>query len=167
MSRIFRKATMADVPVIMRLIDESRAIMRSCGNVNQWIDGYPSQETIENDISNGHCYLCVEQGSGEIVASFAFIPGPEPTYREIFDGEWMDDKPYHVVHRLASTAGSHGIFNDVMDYCMAVAGNLRIDTHRDNVIMRHVIDHYGFSYCGIIYLLNGDERLAYQKFSTC
>ena len=167
MSRIFRKAMMADVPVIMRLIDEARAIMRSCGNVNQWIDGYPSQETIENDISNGHCYLCVEQGSGEIVASFAFIPGPELTYREIFDGEWLDDKPYHVVHRLASTAGSHGIFNDVMDYCMAVAGNLRIDTHRDNVIMRHVIDHYGFSYCGIIYLLNGDERLAYQKFSTC
>ena len=167
MSRIFRKATMADVPVIMCLIDEARAIMRSCGNVNQWIDGYPSQETIENDISNGHCYLCVEQGSGEIVASFAFIPGPELTYREIFDGEWLDDKPYHVVHRLASTAGSHGIFNDVMDYCMAVAGNLRIDTHRDNVIMRHVIDHYGFSYCGIIYLLNGDERLAYQKFSTC
>ena len=167
MSRIFRKATMADVPVIMRLIDEARAIMRSCGNVNQWIDGYPSQETIENDISNGHCYLCVEQGSGEIVASFAFIPGPELTYREIFDGEWLDDKPYHVVHRLASTAGSHGIFNDVMDYCMAVAGNLRIDTHRDNVIMRHVIDHYGFSYCGIIYLLNGDDRLAYQKFSTC
>ena len=167
MSRIFRKATMADVPVIMCLIDEARAIMRSCGNVNQWIDGYPSQETIENDISNGHCYLCVEQGSGEIVASFAFIPGPELTYREIFDGEWLDDKPYHVVHRLASTAGSHGIFNDVMDYCMAVAGNLRIDTHRDNVIMRHVIDHYGFSYCGIIYLLNGDERFAYQKFSTC
>lgn len=167
MSRIFRKATMADVPVIMCLIDEARAIMRSCGNVNQWIDGYPNQETIENDISNGHCYLCVEQSSGEIVASFAFIPGPELTYREIFDGEWLDDKPYHVVHRLASTAGSHGIFNDVMDYCMAVAGNLRIDTHRDNVIMRHVIDHYGFSYCGIIYLLNGDERLAYQKFSTC
>ena len=103
MSRIFRKATMADVPVIMCLIDEARAIMRSCGNVNQWIDGYPSQETIENDISNGHCYLCVEQGSGEIVASFAFIPGPEPTYREIFDGEWLDDKPYHVVHRLASS----------------------------------------------------------------
>jgi hypothetical protein len=28
--------------------------------------------------------------------------------------------------------------------------------------MRHVIERYGISYCGIIYLLNGDERLAYQ-----
>ena len=25
--------------------------------------------------------------------------------------------------------------------------------------------HHGFRYCGIIYLLNGDERLAYQKIS--
>ena len=152
---------MSDVPVIMRLIEEARGIMRSCGNVNQWIDGYPNEETIVEDINNGHCYLCVEQG-GEVVASFAFIPSPEPTYKEIFGGQWLNDKPYHVMHRLASTASSHGVFNDVMDYCLAVAGNMRIDTHRDNVIMRHVIERYGFTYCGIIYLLNGDERLAYQ-----
>lgn len=152
--------------MIMRLVDEARGIMRSCGNVNQWIDGYPDEETILHDINNGHGYLCVQQG-GEAVAYFAFIPSPEPTYKEIFEGEWLDDKPYHVVHRLASTAASHGVFNDVMDYCMAVAGNLRIDTHRDNVIMRHVIERYGFTYCGIIYLLNGDERLAYQKSSIC
>lgn len=159
--RSFRKASAEDVPVIMSLIEEARVIMRSCGNMNQWIDGYPSKETIVDDIANDHCYLCVEDG-GEIVASFAFIPGPEPTYREIFGGEWLDDKPYHVVHRLASTAASHGVFADVMDYCMGVAGNLRVDTHRDNVIMRHVIERYGFTYCGIIYLMNGDERLAFQ-----
>ena len=171
MDRFFRKAEIEDVPTIMALIDEARGIMRSCGNVNQWIDGYPSRETIENDIACGHCYLCVEcvetqhlaSQSGEVVASFAFIPGPEPTYKEIFEGQWLDEKPYHVVHRLASSASSHGIFNDVMDYCMEEAGNLRIDTHRDNVIMRHVIDRYGFTYCGIIYLANGDERLAFQK----
>lgn len=153
---------MADVPVIMRLVDEARGIMRSCGNMNQWIDGYPSEETIIRDISCGHCYLCVDK-NGDVIASFAFIPGPEPTYAEIFEGNWLDDESYHVVHRLASTAASHGVFADVMDYCMAVAGNLRIDTHRDNVIMRHVIEQYGFTYCGIIYLANGDERLAYQK----
>lgn len=152
---------MADVPVIMRLVDEARGIMRSCGNMNQWIDGYPSEETIIQDISCGHCYLCVDK-NGDVIASFAFIPGSEPTYAEIFEGNWLDDESYHVVHRLASTAASHGVFADVMDYCMAVAGNLRIDTHRDNVIMRHVIEQYGFTYCGIIYLANGDERLAYQ-----
>ena len=146
----------------MRLVEEARGIMRSCGNMNQWTNGYPDQETIENDIHNGNCYVLEEEG-GVIVASFAFIPGPEPTYKEIYEGEWLDDKPYYVVHRLASTAASHGVFDEVMDYCMSVAGCLRIDTHRDNVIMRHVIEQYGFTYCGIIYLLNGDERLAYQK----
>ena len=161
MKRVIRHATLDDVPVIMLLIDEARGIMRSCGNVNQWIDGYPSRETIVADISHRHAYV-LEQEDGLVVASFAFIPGPEPTYNEIFEGQWLDDKPYHVVHRLASTAASHGIFKEVMDYCIGVAGNLRIDTHRDNVIMRHVIERYGFDYCGIIYLLNGDERLAYQ-----
>jgi RimJ/RimL family protein N-acetyltransferase len=50
-----------------------------------------------------------------------------------------------------------------MDYCFAHATNIRIDTHRDNHIMQHVIQKHGFTYCGIIYLLSGDERLAYQK----
>ena len=160
--RAFRLATEGDVPVIMRLVDEARGIMRSCGNVNQWINGYPTEETIMHDISCGYCYLCIDE-DGVVVASFAFIPGPEPTYAEIFEGQWLDDEPYHVVHRLASTASSHGIFNDVMDYCLKVAVNLRIDTHRDNVIMRHIIERYGFTYCGIIYLDDGAERLAYQK----
>lgn len=39
----------------------------------------------------------------------------------------------------------------------------RVDTHGDNVIMRRCIERAGFVYCGIIYLLNGDPRLAYQK----
>ena len=46
--RTIRKATMQDVPRIIVLIEEARGIMRSCGNMNQWIGGYPSQETIEN-----------------------------------------------------------------------------------------------------------------------
>ena len=31
--------------------------------------------------------------------------------------------------------------------------------------MQHNIEKHGFTYCGIIYLANGDERLAYQKIS--
>ena len=41
----------------------------------------------------------------------------------------------------------------------------RIDTHRDNKIMQHNITKHSFTYCGIIYLLSGDERLAYQYVS--
>ena len=144
----------------MEVLAAAKQVMRQAGNANQWIDGYPGEQAILSDMEQGGAM--VVEDDGEVVAYFAFLPSPEPTYAAIYEGAWLDDKPYYVVHRLASTAASHGIFNDVMDYCMGVAGNLRIDTHRDNVIMRHVIERYGFTYCGIIYLMNGDERLAYQ-----
>ena len=102
---------------------------------------------------------------------FAFLPSPEPTYAKIYDGEWIDDvKPYHVVHRIASYPDAHGIFSSIMDFCFSHDTNIRIDTHRDKTmvstnrqIMQHNILKHGFTYCGIIYLQSGDERLAYQK----
>jgi hypothetical protein len=50
-----------------------------------------------------------------------------------------------------------------MDFCFSHDTNIRIDTHHDNKIMQHNILKHGFTYCGIIYLLSGDARLAYQK----
>ena len=52
-----------------------------------------------------------------------------------------------------------------MDYAFSVDRNIRIDTHRDNRIMQHLLERHGFRYCGIIYLLSGDERLAYQRLT--
>ena len=83
---------------------------------------------------------------------------------EVYEGEWADDvQPYHVVHRIASFPDAHGIFSSIMEFCFSHDTNIRIDTHRDNTIMQHNILKHGFTYCGIIYLLSGDERLAYQK----
>ena len=79
------------------------------------------------------------------------------------EGRWLEDTmPYHVVHRVASYPQAHGIFRTVMDWCFERERVIRIDTHRDNRIMQHCIESYGFTYCGIIYLASGDERLAYQ-----
>ena len=103
---------------------------------------------------------------GRIVGYFAFLPSPDPTYSTIYQGEWLDDTlPYHVIHRIASLPEAHHIFASILDFCFALDSNLRIDTHRDNSIMQHVLSKHGFSYCGIIYLANGDERLAYQKLN--
>lgn len=84
---------------------------------------------------------------------------------KIHEGKWLDDElPYHVVHQIATSYPDvHGIFSDIMDFCFSHDPNIRIDTHRDNKIMQHNIAKRGFSYCGIIYLASGDERLAYQK----
>ncbi|MCF0182027.1 MAG: GNAT family N-acetyltransferase [Muribaculaceae bacterium] len=154
------RATTDDLERIMQLLDYGREIMRSEGNINQWPVGKPARATIVDDIHAGNSYLVMDGDTA--VATFAFIPGPDPTYFEI-EGEWIDrDAPYYVIHRLASMPQAHGIFATVMNYAKAVAPSLRIDTHEDNSIMQHNILKHGFSYCGIIYLLDGNPRLAYQ-----
>ena len=136
--------------------------MRSSGNPNQWKPGYPTEEMIRKDIAGEHGQVMEEDN--RLVAYFAFIPSPEPTYAVIEGGSWLDDcLPYHVIHRIASFPDVHGVFRSIMDWCFARETNIRIDTHRDNIIMQHCLLSYGFRYCGIIHLLNGDERLAYQK----
>ena len=157
-----RPANIKDLNKIMAVLDAAREIMRSDGNKGQWINGYPDESVILKDIKYKNGYV-VEDEKG-IIAYFAFIPSPEPTYAKIYNGSWLNDTlPYHVVHRIASLPDVHGIFQSVMEFCFANEHNIRIDTHRDNRIMQHNIQKHGFTYCGIILLANGDERLAYQK----
>ena len=163
-NRIIRKAKPTDMAAIMLVIDAAKKIMRQSGNMHQWGEGYPSEAVILADIEKDGGFV-IEEGK-ELVGYFAFLASPEPTYQKIYDGNWLDDeKPYHVIHRIASRAEAHGIFSSIMDFCFAHDANIRIDTHRDNTIMQHNIAKHGFTYCGIIYLASGDERLAYQKLS--
>lgn len=112
--------------------------MRSDGNSAQWGDGYPDAGIVRTDISMGGAHI-IEQ-DGKPVAYFALLPSPEPTYSSI-DGKWLDDSsPYHVIHRIASIPESHGVFRRIIEYALSVSGNLRIDTHRDNRIMRRLIE---------------------------
>ncbi len=161
-TRNIRHATLADVERIMQVLDAAKQVMRESGNKNQWVDGYPTIEAVLSDIER-YGAMVVED-DGVVVAYFAFLPSPEPTYAAIYDGQWIDDTtPYHVIHRMGAVPTAKGIFASAMDYCFAVDPNIRIDTHRDNIIMQHLAIKHGFQYCGIIYLANGDERLAYQK----
>ena len=160
--RAIRLAEAADMPSIMQVMEASRQIMRSSGNMQQWIDGYPSEAIIANDIQKQTGYVIECQN--RVIAYFAFIPSPEPTYLSIYEGRWQNDElPYHVIHRIGSYPEEHHVFSDILDYCFSKEHNIRIDTHRDNRIMQHVLQKHGFTYCGIIYLTSGAERLAFQK----
>ena len=86
----------------------------------------------------------------------------EPTY-DYIEGAWLTDEPYGVIHRIASYPDVHGVFSAIIDFAAARYPHLRIDTHRDNRIMQHVITAAGFTYCGIIWLPDGTERLAYER----
>ena len=159
--RAIRPATLKDLPAIIQVIDAARLIMRQNGDMAQWNDGYPSGADVISDIHRQGAFVIVDDGV--IVSYFACLLSPEPTYRIIDKGQWLDDiHPYHTIHRLGSLPNVHGIFKSVMDFCSSRYDNIRIDTHRDNKIMRHVIQEYGFTYCGIIYLASGDARFAYQ-----
>lgn len=160
--RTFVLATIDDLPRILELRDLARDIMRRNGNRDQWPEGYPTEETFRHDIEQGHSYVMKEDG--EIIGTWAFIPGPDPTYSIIYGGKWLDDTlPYYVVHRIASTPESHSVMDAILHFCFSQCNNLRIDTHRDNHIMQHILQKHGFTYCGIIHIATGDERLAYQK----
>lgn len=151
-----------DAERILEVFAAAKAIMVADVNTKQWINGYPSLEAVSADIERNGGF--VVEDDGRIVAYFAFLPSPEPTYATIYDGKWVDDTlPYHVVHRIASFPEAHGIFQSAMEFCFAHDRNIRIDTHRDNRIIQHNILKHGFQNCGIILLANGDERLAYQK----
>ena len=157
-----RTATEADIPAIMKILEAGRGIMLASGNLHQWPQGYPTEEMVRRDIGPG--YGKVMEKEGRQVAYFACIPSPDPTYAVIYDGAWEEDeKPYYVVHRIASFPQVHGVFKTMMEYLDALTDNIRIDTHKDNKIMQHNLAKYGFKYCGIIHIASGAERLAYQR----
>lgn len=165
MNRTIREAKPADMADIMQVMASAKKIMRSSGNLYQWGDGYPSEDVITADMEKHGGFVIEDED--RIVGYFAFLSSPESTYLKIYDGKWLDDvKTYHVIHRIASYPDVHGIFSDIMDFCFSHDTNIRIDTHKDNRIMQHNIVKHGFTYCGIIYLANGDERLAYQKLNN-
>ena len=161
MARLIREARAEDIPQLMPIFEAARQIMRQSGNVHQWINGYPSEEVVRNDIERYGGFVVTDDE--QIVGYFAFLPAPEPTYEKIYEGAWLDDEPYCVIHRLASWPDVHGIWDCVLEWAFERTNTLRVDTHRDNLIMQHNLEKHGFIYCGIIYLLSGDERLAYQK----
>lgn len=156
-----RKANHEDLPAIEAIYQQARAYMRENGNPNQWANGYPNRATVAKDMAGGNCHVCEEDG--QIVGVFAFFQGPDPTYREIFDGSWCNDEPYVVIHRIAVATHRKGIASQCFDFALEHSSNLRIDTHQDNIPMQRSLEKNGFHRCGIIHLANGDPRIAFQK----
>lgn len=156
-----RKTVMDDLDKVMEIYDEARSYMRENGNASQWINGYPNIELIKQDIFSEKSYVCVD--GNKIVGVFFFDIGPDPTYLNIYEGNWISEKSYSVVHRIASSSRQKGVASYCVNWCLNKWPNIRIDTHKDNIIMQNFLVKNGFVRCGIIYLEDGAERIAYQK----
>ena len=155
-----RKTKQKDIPRLMEIFAKARRFMASTGNPEQWAEDYPGRELLLKDISRSDSF--VVQAGKEVIATFVLRAGEDPTYSVIYDGEWPDAGPYATIHRIASDGSRKGIFHLVMKFALKHYDSIRIDTHRDNRIMRNAILREGFRYCGIIRCWNGTERLAYQ-----
>ncbi|MBR3894126.1 MAG: GNAT family N-acetyltransferase [Clostridia bacterium] len=158
-----RKAKIEELDALMQIYDDARAFMRKSGNPEQWRN-HPPRELIEEDISRGCCHVCEEDG--ELFAVFYFCEEDDPTYR-VIDGAWLNERPYGVVHRIAVAKRGRGVASFCFDYAFSRCGNLKIDTHRQNIPMQRALEKNGFVLCGVIRIASGDERIAYQKTDAC
>lgn len=160
-----RHSTEQDFERIMEIYEYARKFMAEHGNPRQW--GYtkwPPEQLIHSDISRGKSYVCVHED--RIVGTFFYMSGDdiEPTYRQMEDGEWLDDGSYGVVHRIAGDGSVKGIGEFCLNWAYQQCGHLRIDTHGDNTVMQSLLTKMGFVHCGTIYVEeDNDPRLAYEK----
>ena len=163
------RSTLPDVPVIMSFIHDAQVYLASL-KIDQWQDGYPDEEKIELDISNNDSYVVIDD-TETIIGTTVFTTKKERAYKSI-QGEWMtkENVEYGVIHRLAvgEKYRKLGLARFVFKEChkrlkTQNIGSLRIDTHEGNKGMQHLLKDLGYTYCGIILLESGDERLAFEK----
>ncbi len=157
-----RKATESDIGSIMEIYAAARKYMEKTGNGTQWGKTRPPRSQIEEDIRKGQCFAGLGD-DGCLHFVFAFIRGDDPAYAVIRDGNWLNNEPYGVIHRIASDGQVHGVFHACVGFCREQCQNLRIDTHENNKTMQHLLQKNRFIRCGTIYLENGDPRIAYQR----
>lgn len=171
MSRItnleIRRAEEKDLDRIMEIVAQAQKYMREAGFC-QWDNGYPSRELISDDIKNADRYVVCE--GNIIMASAGIFFGEEPDYKEIYDGEWLNDSAYLSIHRICvdNSFKGMGMGGALVRYAEEMARknnirNLRCDTHEGNTSMRRMLEKNGFVYCGIVRLSDGSPRVAYQK----
>ena len=162
MSFAVRHSLEEDLPRMLAIYEHARAYMASLGNPHQWGDsGYPSASLLREDIARGISYVVTDR-EDEVVATFVFVEGEDPTY-SIIEGAWLNEQPYGVIHRLASSGREKGIARIVFDWCSQRSCNLRVDTHAQNLVMQHLFLSLGFVPCGTIFLPDGSPRFAYQR----
>ena len=92
------------------------------------------------------------------------------------EGSWITkaNAKYGVIHRMAVTNEfrNKGVAKFIFEQCEQLLlknniDSMRIDTHQDNLAMQGLLKKLKYTYCGVIYLDDGDKRLAYEKRMTC
>ena len=164
-----RRAQLQDLTAVMKIIDDAKELLKKNGSP-QWQNGYPDQETFTQDIVMQTNWILINDN--KVVATATLQLTPEPTYRNITQGQWQQpDEPYATIHRVAISSNYRGqglsklLFSNLLTVGqMQGIKNFRVDTHRSNKAMQHIAENFNFKKRGIIKVndQNNPERLAYE-----
>lgn len=161
-----RQASEKEADSIWILFQEAIEKRRLEGST-QWQDGYPNRQVIAHDIKKGQAYVAVDRDE-EVVGYISIILEKDPAY-EVPMVQWLTDRPYAVVHRLAvsQTRRIKGLATWMMQGVEHICRennrlSIKADTNFDNIAMLRVFEKLGYVNCGIVYM-RGSERQAFEK----
>lgn len=160
-----RKATLKDFDTIIKIYVNARKFMVKNGNPTQWGKSWPPRDIIKESIKANETFVIIDKQK-KIHGTFALTLKPEPDYKVIKDGHWLNDYPYVTLHRLASDFKVHGVASAMFEFAERFHLDVRGDTHQDNKIMQKQFKKHGFKHVGTIYINHQgtlSPRLAYQK----
>lgn len=163
----FRKSTNDDIDSIMRIIKQAQDYFKE-NNIDQWQNNYPNVETIENDIAEDDSYVLLKDN--KVCATSVISFKGERNYDKIYEGKWLSDESYAVIHRIAvdNTIKGCGLSGEIIKRAEELCrenniNSIRVDTHEENISMQKALKKNGFEYCGVIFLADGAKRIAFEK----
>ena len=163
-----RRMETHDLPAVMAILHQAQAYFKAQG-IDQWQDGYPDEATMLQDIQNGTAYVAEQDKMITGCATVAFAP--DENYSAMVSGQWLTERPYAVIHRIAVDERLKGqgiagwILNQAEQMCsQRGVQSIKIDTHQDNTSMRRLLEKHNYQLCGVIQLHRDlSLRVAYEK----
>jgi RimJ/RimL family protein N-acetyltransferase len=161
----FRKAIDADLPQIWEILQQAIQRRKKEGS-NQWQDGYPNPDVIQNDLKNGYGFVLAQ---GDLILGYtAILINDEPEYDKI-EGKWITNDDFVVFHRVAISENQLGkgyakkMMKSIENHALSLnIYSVKADTNHDNGPMKNIFEKLGYIYCGQVYF-RGSPRKAYEK----
>lgn len=162
----FRKATPDDLSKIWIILQQA-IVRRKYDGSQQWQDGYPNENVVEQDIAKGIGYVLALDNT-KIIGYAAILYNDEPAYEQL-NGTWLTNGDFVVVHRVAISDDylGKGIAQKIFLYTEEIATennifSIKVDTNFDNIPMLKILEKLGYIYCGEV-SFRGSVRKAFEK----
>ncbi|WP_420238976.1 N-acetyltransferase family protein [Telmatobacter bradus] len=146
---LIRRATEADLEVVLQLIRRVVPQMQASGNP-QWNEQYPNRQFFEHDVRLQQ--LWVAEDSGAIAGVVALTLDQTPEYANV---GWDLQQEAIVAHRLAvdPEVRGKGVAMALMQQAEVIAAErgtrlLRADTNSTNKAMQELFVKLGYLYAG-------------------